>query len=122
MANKTCKNCGEYYNSSSAFCPSCGEANTEYRPERKEEPVSSSPYPSSTSSNYTTPSSQSYQSSTPQEGDTTIYAVIGFFFWFVGLILYLALKDTRPKAAQSALNGSLTIIVLGIIIAVLANL
>lgn len=121
MANKTCKNCGEYYNSSSAFCPSCGEANTEYRPERKEEPVSSSSYQSSTTSSYSSPTPQ-YQSSTPQEGDTTIYAVIGFFFWFVGLILYLALKDTRPKAAQSALNGSLTIIVLGIIIAVLANL
>jgi uncharacterized membrane protein YvbJ len=116
MASKTCKNCGEYYSSTAAFCPSCGEANSEYRVNRKEETTSVSSY--TENSTY----SPNHSTQTPIEGDTTIYAVIGFFFWFVGLILYLALKDSRPKAAQSALNGSLTIIVLGIIIAVLANL
>ncbi|MBU1143153.1 MAG: zinc ribbon domain-containing protein [Firmicutes bacterium] len=35
------------------------------------------------------------------------YAVLGFFFPIVGLILYLIWKDDRPKASASAGKGAL---------------
>jgi predicted nucleic acid-binding Zn-ribbon protein len=121
MANKTCRNCGEYYSSTAAFCPSCGEANNEYRPEPKKEASSASFNPSN-NSNFNTPTQSQNQSSLPQEGDTFGYAVLGFFFGFVGIILYFALRQTRPKAAQSSLNGALTAIVLVVIASILSNL
>lgn len=113
--NITCENCHQTYSNDQAFCPNCAQANQYYvKPKAMETPVQST---------YSEPvTSYAAPSSAPAEGDTFIFAVIGFFFWFVGIILYFALINTRPKAAQSALNGSLTIIVIGIIIAVLANL
>ena len=115
----TCENCSHQYQDSSAFCPSCGQANRFYV--KPKTVVPSRPSPSPHQDSYQSSSTPQY-SNTPAEGDTTIYAVIGFFFWFVGIILYLALKESRPKAAQSALNGSLTIIILAIVIVVLASI
>jgi hypothetical protein len=56
------------------------------------------------------------------EGDTFLYAVIGFLFWFVGIILFFALVNSRPKAAQSALNGAITAIVVAVVLIFLASL
>ncbi len=45
------------------------------------------------------------------EGDTFGWAVLGFFFPIVGLILYLVWKDERPKASLSAGKGALVSVV-----------
>ncbi len=41
------------------------------------------------------------------EGDTLGWAVLGFFFPLVGLILYLVWKEERPRASLSAGKGAL---------------
>lgn len=119
MNSITCENCSQTYNTSDAFCPNCAQANRYYEK------------PSVQASGYIgSPSGNSYQSANPPnasmqpsstEGDTSIYWIIGFLFWFVGIILYFALLNKSPKAAQSALNGSLTTIVIGILIVFLAS-
>jgi hypothetical protein len=56
---------------------------------------------------------------TPQqitEGDTFGWAVLGFFFPIVGLILYLVWKDDRPKASLSAGKGALVSVVVNVVI------
>jgi hypothetical protein len=121
MNTITCENCRQIYNTSEAFCPNCAQANRYYEKPTIQEPS----YPrvstiTSTSSSSTPGPSVTSVPST--EGDTSIYWIIGFLFWFVGIILYFAMINRYPKAAQSALNGSLTIIVIGIIIAFLANI
>jgi hypothetical protein len=114
----TCEHCRQTYEQSQPFCPNCAQANRYYEKPEVQAPVYSQ------ASNSTSSTSTSYQPSpsTVTEGDTTIYWIIGFFFWFVGIILYFALVNRYPKAAQSALNGSLTIIVIGIVLAFLANI
>jgi hypothetical protein len=114
--NITCENCRQVYSTDQAFCPNCAQANKYYVKPKAQEPPVQTVYTTTPESTYT-PSS-----STPVEGDTFIYAIIGFFFWFVGIILYFALINTRPKAAQSALNGSLTAIVVGVILVFLASI
>jgi hypothetical protein len=114
--NVTCENCRQVYSNEQAFCPNCAQANKYYvKPKVQDTPVQAI---------YTTPSESTYTppSSTTAEGDTFIYAIIGFFFWVVGIILYFALINTRPKAAQSALNGSITAIVVAVILVFLASI
>jgi hypothetical protein len=50
------------------------------------------------------------------EGDTFGWAVLGFFFPIVGLILYLVWKDERPKASLSAGKGALISVVINVVI------
>jgi hypothetical protein len=103
--NIKCENCGQTYSSELAFCSNCAQANRYYKkPTAQDIP---NHHPSFVETNSTT--TQSYRSpnipNVNDEGDTFGYAIIGFLFGFVGLIVYFALKDSRPKAAQSALNG-----------------
>ncbi len=49
------------------------------------------------------------------EGDTFGWAVLGFFFPIVGLILYLVWKDNRPKASLSAGKGALIGVIVNVI-------
>lgn len=121
MRSITCENCKQTYNTSEAFCPNCAQANRYYEKPEVQAPVYS--HSSNTSSSFSSSSPESTTTPiTTTEGDTSIYWIIGFFFWFVGIILYFALVNRYPKAAQSALNGSLTIIGIGVVIAVLANI
>ena len=48
-----------------------------------------------------------------ETGSTGGYAVLGFFFPIVGLILYLIWNDERPKAARSAGKGALISVIVG---------
>lgn len=121
MNTITCENCKQIYNTNDAFCPNCAQANRYYEKPEVQAPVYSRPAVNTTSfSSNSNELPASPRSST--EGDTSIYWIVGFLFWFVGIILYFSLLNKYPKAAQSALNGSLTIIVIGVIIAFLANI
>lgn len=117
----TCENCKQTYKTSEAFCPNCAQANRYYEKPEVQAPVY--PRPSTNTSSFSSNSSESTVTpTTSSEGNTSIYWIVGFFFWFVGIILYFAMVNRYPKAAQSALNGSLTIIGIGIVIAFLANI
>lgn len=114
--NITCENCRQVYSNEQAFCPNCAQANKYYVKPKAQDPPSQTTYVNQPQSSY------SPSNTTSTEGDTFIFAVIGFFFWFVGIILYFALANSRPKAAQSALNGSITAIVVGVILVFLASI
>ena len=49
----------------------------------------------------------------------TGYAILGFFFPIVGLILYLVNKDTYPLKAKSAGKGALISVIIGVVLYVL---
>lgn len=121
MNSITCENCKQPYNASEAFCPNCAQANRYYEKPNVQAPMYAK-QTSSSSSISSNSNESSVSSIASTEGDTTIYWIIGFLFWVVGIILYFALLNKSPKAAQSALNGSLTIIVIAIVIAFLATI
>ncbi len=65
------------------------------------------------------------QAGNPGDGKSAGYAVLGFFFPIVGLILYLVWKDNYPLRAKSAGKGALigviVSVVFGIIYGVIAG-
>lgn len=88
----TCKNCGKEFEGGT-FCPHCG-------------------------------ASQVSASNTTRADDapSTGYAVLGFFFPLIGLILYLVWKAERPLRAKSCGKGALIGFIVGIIFSVISNL
>ena len=47
------------------------------------------------------------------------YAILGYFIPIAGLILYIALKDTKPKSAKMAGKGALISVIVGIVLSIL---
>ncbi len=86
-----CSNCGKEVREDQDVCISCGK----------------SLHPSTQKKVY------------DESESTGGYAVLGFFFPLVGLILYLIWKDERPKAANSAGKGALIGVIVGVSISVL---
>lgn len=89
MERKFCENCGEPLEPHYKVCPNCGK-------HLKSEGSYQPPPPRPTSNHRT-----------HDEGDTSGWAILGFFFPLVGLILYLVWQVDRPKAARSAGKGAL---------------
>lgn len=89
-----CKNCGAEIDDNAVICPKCGVSVKENKPAA-----------SSTDA--------------PNMG----FAVLGFFFPLIGLILYLIWRDTTPLKAKScgkgALVGFIVSVVFGIIYGVI---
>ncbi|HOP57399.1 MAG TPA: zinc-ribbon domain-containing protein [Bacillota bacterium] len=54
-----------------------------------------------------------------EEGSTTGWGVLGFFFPLIGLILYLVWKTDKPKAAKSAGKGALIGVIAGFVLGIL---
>lgn len=102
-----CPNCGEPLKEDYKVCPNCGELLQEDS--------------QSESSPFDEPASRSYEKSYQQhpdykpEGNTFGWAVLGFFFPVVGLILYLVWQTDRPLAAKSAGTGALVSVVIGLL-------
>ena len=86
---KYCSNCGNPVNENQDVCLNCGVV-----------------------------LKKKYTSNHVEEGSTGGWAVLGFFFPLVGLILYLAWIDTKPKSAKAAGKGAL----IGVIIAVILSI
>ena len=86
---KYCSNCGNPVNENQDVCLNCGVV-----------------------------LKKKYTSDHVEEGSTGGWAVLGFFFPLVGLILYLAWSDTKPKSAKAAGKGAL----IGVIIAVILSI
>jgi|SRR5690554_4622360 len=88
---KYCSNCGNQVNENQDVCLNCG--------------VSLKPKVT-----------QKYE----KEGPTGGWALLGFFFPLIGLILYLLWTDVRPNAAKSAGKGALIGVITGVIVSVIA--
>lgn len=101
-----CPKCGEPLKDDYKVCPACGE------PLEKESQEEDPFEPRNASVNQTR-----YQNSrnTASEGNTFGWAVLGFFFPIVGLILFLIWQTERPLSAKSAGTGALVSVVVGIL-------
>lgn len=87
--SKYCSNCGYLLDESSEFCPSCGINLNNYL--------------------------HNFNKNITDKGGIAL-GILGFIFPIVGLILYLILKDTKPKNAKSAGKGALISVITGVVI------
>lgn len=83
-----CKNCGSQIDDKASICPHCGVA-TGYNPA-----VSADDAPS------------------------TGFAILGFFFPLIGLILYLVWHTTSPLKAKSCGKGALIGVIVSVAISI----
>ena len=84
-----CRYCGKQIEEDARFCPYCGSAQQEER--------------------QAPPPQQRYVD--PNDAPSGGFAVLGFFFPVVGLILFLVWQDTMPQRAKSCGNGALTAVI-----------
>ena len=84
-----CRYCGKQIEEDARFCPYCGSA----QQEELQAP----------------PPQQRYVD--PNDAPSGGFAVLGFFFPVVGLILFLVWKDTMPQRAKSCGKGALTSVI-----------
>lgn len=83
-----CPNCGEQIDDKAVICPKCGV------------PVKSN--------------ASSAADDAPSKG----FAVLGFFFPLIGLILYIVWKSERPLRAKSTGKGALIGFIVGIVLSI----
>ena len=96
-----CIYCNSENSIGSSFCVNCGA-----QLENKTEPTNNNQNLNMQSNT----SEQQYQrpySTTPVDTGSFGWAVLGFFFPIVGLILYLCWKPTKPFSAEKAKNGAI---------------
>ena len=86
-----CKHCGAEINDGAAFCPKCGQAQSETAPQQQTPP------------NWQQPP----QTPAPVGSGSIGWGVLGFCIPVVGLILFLVWKDQKPKTAKVAGIGAL---------------
>ena len=84
-----CRHCGKQIEEDARFCPYCGSAQQEER--------------------QAPPPQQRYVD--PNDAPSGGFAVLGFFFPVVGLILFLVWQDTMPQRAKSCGKGALTAVI-----------
>ena len=84
-----CRYCGKQIEEDARFCPYCGSAQQEER--------------------QALPPQQRYVD--PNDAPSGGFAVLGFFFPVVGLILFLVWQDTMPQRAKSCGKGALTAVI-----------
>ena len=90
-----CSSCGNIISSGTQYCPYCGTVITN-----------------------TIKSYSPNTSDAPSAG----FAVLGFFFPLIGLILYLVWKDQSPLKAKSCGKGALAGIITGVIVSILLTI
>lgn len=86
-----CKNCGNFVVENSTYCNSCGTRLVDNQ------------YPVET-----------------DDDSNTAFAILGFFFPIVGLIIYLIYENRRPKRARAAAKGALIGFIAEIALSVIA--
>ena len=84
-----CRYCGKQIEEDARFCPYCGSAQQEER--------------------QAPPPQQRYVD--PNDAPSGGFAVLGFFFPVVGVILFLVWQDTMPQRAKSCGKGALTAVI-----------
>ncbi len=94
-----CRQCGREVEDGTAFCPNCGSA------------LNGSGQQSNNQQN-------SYNNVSRDDGSFG-WAVLGFFFPLVGLILYLVWHDNKPKSARMSGMGALAGFIFSIVLSIL---
>ena len=92
---KFCANCGKEMPENTAFCPECG-ASQQAAPQQAP--------------------------AAPADGGSFGWAVLGFCFPLVGLILYLVWKSNKPMSAKKAGIGALVGFVLSLLLSLLGGM
>ena len=110
---KYCANCGKELADNVAFCPECGAAQQEASQQTYQEPAYQQPV-----------QQQPYQApqQAPVDGGSFGWAVLGFCFPLVGLILYLVWKSNKPLTAKKAGMGALIGFILNLILTFIGGL
>ena len=93
-----CRYCGKQIEEDARFCPYCGSAQQEER--------------------QAPPPQQRYVD--PNDAPSGGFAVLGFFFPVVGLILFLVWRDEHPARSKGAGIGALVSVCLGVVLSILA--
>ena len=123
---KFCPTCGQQLADDAAFCANCGE--------NLSQPVA--PQAVNQPPIYDAPPVQPvYPEAQPATADEDPYPInvthkgfwaLGFFLEFVGLIMYIVFKDSKPRLAKSALKGFITGLIvwgsIGVIIGLIGTL
>lgn len=100
-----CKYCGKEIEEGSAFCPHCGK-------EQQGNAGTDAGAGTSAGANGAQPYGAP-QRPVEQDAPNGGFAVLGFFFPLIGLILYLVWKDTLPLRAHSCGKGALIGVIVG---------
>lgn len=132
-----CTNCGQEIGQS-AYCPNCGapqgvQPNAQPGPTQSDpvfvnaEPVNpGQPYDQQFNQQYNQTAGQQYGQYNQQyapvvDSGSFGWAVLGFFFPIVGLILYLVWKDTKPKSAKQAGMGALVSVIINVVLVIIST-
>ena len=107
---KYCANCGKAMEDNVAFCPECGAAQQAAQQAAPQQPV------------YQQAPQQQAAPAAPVDGGSFGWAVLGFCFPLVGLILYLVWKSNKPMSAKKAGIGALVGFVLNLIVTFLGGM
>lgn len=100
-----CKNCGKQINPEKAFCPYCGAEKGAAAPQQAAQPAPAAPV------------NVNLVNNTPAVPDAPNmgFAVLGFFFPLIGLILWLIWKDQTPLKAKSCGKGALVGVIVSVV-------
>lgn len=101
-----CKHCGAEINDDAAFCPKCGQAQSETAPQQPQQ---------QTPPNWQQPP----QTPAPVDSGSIGWGVLGFCIPIVGLILFLVWKDQKPRTAKMAGIGALVSVIIAVVCYVL---
>ena len=91
-----CKKCGKEIDDEAVVCPNCGCATDNYKTNTKSAVVTDE-----------------------NDAPSTGFAVLGFFFPLIGLILYLVWKDKMPLRAHSVGKGALIGVIVSVVLSVI---
>ena len=114
-ADWSCPTCGRIGNGGS-FCPACGAprpqepaAQGSYAQDSAQQPINpqGAPYATAQGAAYVSPDTGSFG-----------WAVLGFFFPIVGLILFLVWKDTRLLSSKKAGIGALVGVIVSVVLTI----
>lgn len=107
-----CRYCGKELPEDAVFCPACGK-----KAERDGEPFSEYTEGGGRAADARPARTAPY--ARPDDTPNAGWAVLGFLFPLVGLILYLVWKDTMPLRARSCGKGAIIGVVLYVVFLIL---
>ena len=110
-----CKKCGRNIGADKAFCPYCGTPRAAAESSQQQAaPQQAAPQSAPVTVNVT-------NNAPAANGDapSTGFAVLGFFFPLIGLILWLVWKDQTPLKAKSCGKGALIGVIVNVVSSVL---
>lgn len=113
---KYCSNCGKELADSSAFCSECGapQQGTPSESQQYQESVYRQSPPQQNQQTYQAP-----QQAPIVDSGSFGWALLGFFFPVVGLILFLVWKDQKPLTAKKAGLGALVSVIASVVFTVI---